>query len=290
LIGSQFIHHYPEFQYTVVTRDIKAARKKLPASVELISSLNTLDNLDGFDGVVNLAGEPLIGKRWSGSDADKIRTSRLHTTAKLVELFHQSNQPPGVFLSGSAIGIYGETGAQSFDEAAELTANDFAAALCQDWELTAAQAAIKTRVVNLRTGIVLSTKGGALSQMLPSFRFGLGGPIGNGEQFMSWIHMEDMLRAMHALLRSNISGAVNMVAPKPLTNARFSAVLASVLRRPAFLRVPPFMLKLILKDSSELLLASQRITPFKLIESGFEFKYPELEGALRNLLTKDSEF
>jgi len=290
LIGSQFIHSYPQYQYTVLTRDVSAAGKKLPATVKLLSSLDELEDLNNFDSVINLAGEPLIGKRWTGSDGELVRTSRLHTTAKLVELFHNSAHPPEVFLSGSAIGIYGDTGSLSYDESAELNATDFPATLCKDWELSAEQAASKTRVVSLRTGIVLATQGGALAQMLPTFKLGLGGPIGNGEQYMSWIHIQDFLRAVDFLLHNKITGAVNMVAPSPLTNREFTSTLAKVLRRPAFFRVPPFILKIMLKDSSELLLGSQRISPFKLSESSFEFLYPALEDALRNLLGKDSEF
>lgn len=287
LIGHRFIQRYPEHEYTVLTRSPEKAKKKLPNTVALLDSLSTLENLDGFDGVINLAGEPIVDKRWTEHQKQAIRDSRWSVTQQLVDLFRLSKTPPSVFLSGSAIGIYGDHGDFVVTERDTSTTLDFAASLCQRWEAIAKEAEPYTRVVHLRTGIVLDPKGGALAKMLTPFKLCLGGRLGNGRQFMSWIHIQDMVGGIAFLLNNKeSSGAFNMVAPEPVTNQQFTEALAAALNRMAVLPVPSFMLKLMLGESSRLLLGSQRVNPDALISQSYSFQFPDLNAALTDLLKR----
>ena len=312
LIGRAFIDKFfKQHQITVLTRDTIKAKQCLPLSVTYINSLATLNNLDAFDAVINLAGEPIIAKRWRIKQKEIIVSSRWQTTKQLVALFASSNTPPDVFLSGSAIGIYGNRGDELLDENAHLTLPmrkaeghgespdeglsvaersqnqhsqteyDFPTHLCTGWENIAKKAKPYTRVVLLRTGIVLAANGGAVAKMLLPFKCGLGGPIGNGGHYMSWIHYQDHINAMHYLLtEKSLSGAVNLVAPNPETNKRFAQTLAKALHRPAILPMPQIALKCLLGESACLLLDSQRVIPQKLLESGFGFTFPNLAISL----------
>jgi uncharacterized protein (TIGR01777 family) len=249
--------------------------------------LQQLPNLDEFDAVINLAGEPIVGRRWTKAQKQAICSSRIDTTKTLVDLFAQSNSPPSVFLSGSAIGVYGDTGTEKTNETSPLIIdkNDFAQTLCQDWEHIANQA-VNTRVVNLRTGIVLGN-GGALSQMLPAFKLGLGGPLASGEQYMSWIHQDDIIQAVYFILeQSSITGAVNLVAPNPVTNLEFTKALGSACNRWTPFRVPKFVLNALLGESSQLLIDSQRIIPEQLINHEFQFIHNDIKSAFGNLINK----
>lgn len=285
LIGQRFIQAYPDHEYTVLTRSTQKAKEKLPASVTLLTCLSELESLDMFDAVINLAGEPIIDKRWTDQQKRTICDSRWDITQQLVDLFRVSLSPPSIFLSGSAIGVYSDHGDLLITERDVATNNDFASSVCRQWEEIARQAEPYTRVVYLRTGIVLDSEGGALAKMLTPFKLYLGGRIGNGRQFMSWIHIQDMIGAIEFLLNNtDINGAVNMVAPEAVTNQQFTQALASTLNRIAVLPVPKTMLKLILGESSALLLGSQRVEPGRLLEASFGFKYPELQAALSDLL------
>ncbi len=285
LIGNHFIQTYTEHHYTVVTRSQEKARQQLPDSVILLDSLSELDNLDAFDGVINLAGEPIVDKRWTDKQKRIICDSRWDVTQHLVDLFRESKHPPSVFLSGSAIGLYGDHGDFDITERDIATQHDFATSVCQQWEATAKQAEPYTRLVYLRTGIVLDRKGGALAKMLTPFKLCLGGRIADGRQFMSWIHINDMVKAMAFLLNTkNINGAVNMVAPKPVSNQQFTNELASALNRMAILPMPGVVLKLLLGESSALLLGSQRVQPTQLLAASFEYTFPDLKIALSDLL------
>jgi len=298
LIGEAFIRQFPEHQFTVLTRSIASQSAKLatfnnnaamPVKVDFIDTLEPLKNLDGFDAVINLAGEPIIDKRWSPKQKHIICQSRWSLTQQLVDLFTNSQTPPAVFLSGSAIGVYGDCGDQPVTEDSAVEGTDFASQLCRNWEQIALGAAPYTRVVLLRTGIVLAAHGGALGKMLLPFKCGLGGPIGGGKQFMSWIHYQDHINAMHfALLESSISGAVNLVAPGAQTNRVFTQTLAKALNRLAVFPLPKKILQLLLGESACLLLDSQNIVPQKLMQSGFEFKFYRLKLALENLLKSPS--
>ncbi len=286
LIGNAFIHQYcAQYQFTVLSRSPLQAKKQLPADVIIIDTLSSLSDLNDFDAVINLAGEPIIDKRWSKQQKQIICDSRWVITQQLVDLFKVSNTPPTVFLSGSAIGVYGNQGNVEIDESYPVDANDFPSQVCERWEKIAQQAEPHTRTIYLRTGIVLSPQGGALKKMLLPFKCGLGGKVGNGQQYMSWIHYQDMISAMdYVLNEQRISGAVNMVAPVPETNQVFSKLLAKALNRIAILPVPKPALKYLLGESSCLLLDSQKVLPKKLLESGFVFSAPSLQLALADML------
>lgn len=290
LIGSAFISKYSDYQFTVLTRSIAASKTRVAASVTLIDSLDSLANLDNFDAVINLAGEAIIDKRWSEAQKARICLSRWQTTQKLVELFALSASPPKVFLSGSAIGAYGHRESEVLSEESAVKVADFPSLVCLDWENAASKAAPYTRVVLLRTGIVLSKRGGALAKMLLPFKCGLGGRIADGKHFMAWIHYQDHLRAMDFLLHnSTIAGAVNLVAPEPQTNAVFTKTLGQVLRRITVLPMPKFVLKALLGESSCLLLDSQKVKPQVLLDNGFQFSFPSLAEAIRHCLQPRDE-
>jgi uncharacterized protein (TIGR01777 family) len=233
--------------------------------------------------VINLAGAAIIDKRWSDERKQEICNSRWQLTEQLVTLFARSTKPPAVFLSGSAIGVYGHHGNDALTEDSTVQETDFPTKLCLRWEDIARRAELYTRVVLLRTGIVLAPKGGALAKMLLPFKLCLGGRIGSGEQYMSWIHYQDHIHAMRYLLsESSLSGPVNLVAPNPQTNSQFTQALAKALGRIAIFPVPKQVMQLLLGESACLLLDSQKVLPKKLLNSGFKFEYPHLAAALNN--------
>lgn len=286
LIGRHFIARYPQHNYTVLTRSSQHARRVLPVAVTCIESLSELDSLDGFDAVINLAGEPIVGKRWSARQKTEICDSRWDTTLCLAQLIAKSDVPPAVFMSGSAIGYYADHGDANIDES-KASGSEFPSHVCETWESQAQSVQGSTRVVLLRTGIVLSPDGGALQKMLPPFRLGLGGPIAGGQQYMSWIHIDDMIEAMAFLLQQpDCHGAFNMVAPKPVSNRQFTRTLGRVLHRPAWFSVPALILRAALGEAACLLLDSQKVVPEKLSLRGYVFSYPDLQHALSDLLEK----
>ncbi len=285
LIGSAFIRQFDEHQYTVLTRSPAHAKTLLPAHVQLLDSLERLDNLDTFDAVINLAGAAIIDKRWSDQRKQEICNSRWLLTEQLVELFARSEKPPQVFLSGSAIGVYGHHGSDDLTEDSPVKERDFPTKLCLQWETIARRAEPYTRVALLRTGIVLAPKGGALGKMLLPFKLCLGGRIGSGEQYMSWIHYQDHINAMHYLLNeASVAGPVNLVAPNPQTNSQFTQALAKALGRIAIFPVPKQVMQLLLGESACLLLDSQKVLPNKLLDSGFKFKFEHLAAALNDVV------
>jgi uncharacterized protein (TIGR01777 family) len=244
-------------------------------------SLEAPPDLRGCEAVIHLAGESVLGL-WTTAKKRRIRESRVHGTRRVVEAIVALNEPPEVLVCGSAIGFYGDAGDAELTEGSPAGAT-FLAQTCQAWE-RAALAAARCRVVLLRTGIVLGRTGGALRAMTPVFRVGLGGRIGSGQQWMSWIHLDDEARlALFAIENLDVSGPLNATAPWPLRNADFTRTLARTLRRPAFCRVPAFALRL-LGDFSHELLDSKRVVPAAATEHGFGFQFPELEPALKNLL------
>jgi len=225
-----------------------------------------------YDAVINLAGAPLNKHRWNDKTKKHIYNSRIETTQKIVDAIKSGAIKPNVLISGSAIGFY-DTG--------------FPHALCQDWELVAMQAAeFGVRVCTLRTGIVLEKDGGALKEMLLPFKCGLGAQLGNGQQWMSWIHREDVLNIICFLLsHDDLSGPFNVTAPIPVTNTAFTQTLAHVMHRPSFLKLPNFLVKLLFGEMGEnLLLKGQQIIPDRLLEAGYVFKFPSLCMALENIL------
>jgi uncharacterized protein (TIGR01777 family) len=243
---------------------------------------------DGVDAVVHLAGAGIGDKRWTDSYKMEILQSRTLGTALLADTMASLDKKPTVFLSGSAIGIYGVRDDTELGEDAAI-GTGFLADVCRDWEAASASAsAAGIRTVLLRTGIVLSPKGGALKKQLPLFKLGLGGKFGNGKQWQSWISITDEVNAIIHLLTSNLSGAVNLTAPNAVTNAEFTRVLASVVSRPAILPIPSFGPKLLLGGelADALLFTGQRVVPNALVADGFHFAHPTLDVALRALLNK----
>jgi uncharacterized protein len=243
------------------------------------------EDVSGFDAVIHLAGEGIFG-RWSASKKQKIRDSRVAGTLNLAQALAQAEDKPKVLVCGSAIGYYGNRGDEALSEES-APGSGFLAEVCQQWEeatTPAVQADIRT--AHLRTGIVLSPKGGALGAMLVPFKLGLGGRTGDGQQWMSWIDVQDMVGAIHHILKNDLmQGPVNMVAPKPVRNAEFAATLASVLSRPAIFPMPAFAVKTIFGEmGEELLLSSQKVEPGKLISSGYPFRCRELAASLKALL------
>jgi uncharacterized protein (TIGR01777 family) len=243
--------------------------------------------IEGFDAVVSLSGAGIGDARWSAARRALLRASRVRTTANLAVALAQLARPPRVLVSASAVGWYGDRGDEWLEEDA-VPGEGFLAALAREWEAAAAPAsAAGIRVVHPRSGIVLARRGGALGRLLPNFRAGLGGPLGNGRQWWSWIALEDMVAALlHAIASDAMRGPFNAASPQPETCAAFARTLGRVLGRPALLPAPAFALRLVLGRSfaDEVLLASQRARPAALARSGFSFGSPDLEGALRSVL------
>ena len=286
-IGRLLIEASQDDEFTIVTRNPSGAMATFSQfnNVKDYVTLQEVSTVDDFDAVINLAGEPIIDKRWTDKQKRVIESSRWDTTRHLVECLSRSTNPPGVFISGSAIGYYGEQGDAVITESSDTSAADFSANLCREWESIAQSVADKTRLVILRTGIVLHPDFGALQRMLLPFKLGLGGPIGNGSHYFSWIHWQDMIAAIQFLLNNqNVSGAFNMTAPNPVTNKEFSKALGSAVGMPAVLPAPPFVLRIMLGKGAELLTVSQRIVPQALSDTGFEFTYTDVDGCLQSLL------
>jgi hypothetical protein len=242
--------------------------------------------LEGVEGVVHLAGESLAAGRWTAARKERLRQSRIEPTRLLSSRLAGLASKPRVLVSASAVGYYGDRGDEWLDETTPA-ASDFLGRLAADWEAATAPAAeAGIRVVALRLGVVLSPHGGALGRLLLPFRIGVGGRLGPGTQYMSWIAVDDLVAAVGRLLAdSSLAGPVNAVAPAPVTNAELTRVLARVLRRPTLAPVPAFALRLGLGEMAEAaLLASQRARPARLLAAGFRFRFPELEPALRHLL------
>jgi uncharacterized protein (TIGR01777 family) len=245
------------------------------------------ESVSGFDAVIHLAGES-IATRWTEAKKRRIVDSRVPVTQHLAAALAKAPQRPRVFICASAIGYYGNRGDEILSEDSP-SGEGFVGEVCRQWEAAAQSVAgAGIRCIQIRTGIVLSVRGGALAKMLPPFRMGIGGNIGNGRQWMSWIDLRDEVGAIQHLLTSDpISGPVNLVSPSPVRNAEFTKTLASVLHRPAILPMPAFAARLAFGQmADELLLASQRVQPAKLAASGYRFQHPDLRNALEGILRK----
>lgn len=246
--------------------------------------------LEGVDAVIHLAGDGIASGRWTAKKKASIRESRVKGTRLLSETLARLERPPEVLLSASAIGYYGNRGDELLDESSPA-GNGFLADVCREWEEAADPARNKgIRVVHPRFGVVLSPAGGALKTMLPPFKLGAGGILGGGRQYMSWVAIDDAIGALHyALTQTSISGPLNVVAPVPATNAEFTKTLGHVISRPTIVPMPAFAARMAFGEmADELLLGSQRVVPKKLLASGYKFRLPELEGALRHVLGKGS--
>lgn len=238
--------------------------------------------VNDVDAIVNLAGEPLAAHRWGGAQKMRIIESRVSATRALVDAVGTAQSRPGVLVNASAVGFYGPHGDETLDETSG-PGTGFLSKVCQAWEGEALRAeALGIRVVRLRLGIVLAADGGALAQMLPPFRRFVGGPLGDGKQWMSWIHRDDVTGlVLDTLAKDAYRGAVNATAPQPVTNRDFSQALGAALARPAILRAPAFALRLALGEMAEMLLTGQRVIPAVAQRLGYRFRYPQLTAALR---------
>jgi len=245
--------------------------------------------VEGAGALVNLAGEPLFGKRWGPEQKEMIRNSRIAAAEACVAALAAAAHPPEVFCSASAVGFYGPCRDEELTESAP-SGSDFLAGVCRDWEQAAMPAQTRgTRTVLLRTGIVLASEGGALARMLPPFRFFAGGWLGSGRQWMPWIHVEDLVSLILEILRNPaFRGPVNACAPHPVRNRTFSRQLARTLRRPCLLPVPAPMLRLVFGPAADVLLSGQRTVPGRALEQGFAFRFPALAPALEDLLTSSA--
>lgn len=275
-------------QLTLLARNPSKAKQLLSRiEIDTFASLDEWEPQIGFDAVINLAGEPIMAKRWSEHRKRILWDSRVVLTENLVKRMASVKRKPAVFISASAVGIYGNQGDAVLDETSQFN-DEFGHRLCVAWE-TAALGAEKAgiRVCLLRTGLVIGKHGGFLERMLLPFKLGLGGRIGEGRQWMSWIHIKDHVGLTQHLLESpDARGPYNVTAPNPVTNAEFTHELGKCLHRPAVIPIPAWLLKLAMGEMAELLLGSQRVLPKKALASGFKFSYEKLEAALNNVLAE----
>jgi len=267
-----------------LSRHPETVAAKCGAGVEAMRTLAEWTPQRAFDAVINLAGEPIVDAWWSARRKQMLWDSRVTLTGELVRRISAAELKPAVLLSGSAVGYYGDRGDTVLDENAGAGAG-FSAELCKAWEGAARAAEPAVRVCLLRTSPVLSRDGGLLGKMLLPFKLGLGARLGNGRQWMSWIHIDDYVAQVLRLLQdAQAHGPFNMAAPQPVTNAEFTRTLAHVLHRPAFFVAPGFMLKMTMGERSALLLEGQRVLPVRLEAAGARFAFADLESALRALL------
>ena len=289
LIGSALVPYLSSGGHRV----IRLVRRRSPSVTDEIPWDPDLDRLDpglleGFDAVVHLAGENIAAARWTANQKARIRESRVRGTRLLSETLAVLSKRPRILVSASATGYYGDRCEQILTEESP-PGTGFLADVCREWEAATDVAAKQDiRIVNLRTGLVLSSSGGALAKMLTPFRMGIGGVVGSGRQYMSWIALDDVIAAiLHMLNVADLRGPVNVVTPQPVTNRDFTRTLGRVLSRPTLLPLPAFAARLAFGEMADaLLLASQRVEPARLLGSGFKFSYPELGGALRHLLRR----
>ncbi|MGE8150555.1 TIGR01777 family oxidoreductase [Pseudomonas vancouverensis] len=272
---------------TVWSRKPEKVAKICGAQVRGIARLEDLGQ-DAVDAVVNLAGAPIADRPWTHKRKALLWSSRIQLTETLLAWLESREQKPQVLLSGSAVGWYGDGGERELTEDSAPVSEDFASQLCIAWEETAQRAeTLGIRVVLVRTGLVLSAEGGFLSRLLLPFKLGLGGPIGNGRQWMPWIHIEDQIGLIDFLLqRNDAAGPYNACAPQPVRNREFAKTLGSVLHRPAFMPMPALALKVGLGELSLLLLGGQRATPVRLLKAGFTFRFTDLRAALDDVSSR----
>lgn len=292
LVGSALVS-FLEASGSRVTRLVRSQPRPVPPRRDEVfwdPDAGRLDSsaLEGLDAVVHLAGENIAG-RWTARKKARIRESRINGTCLLAEALAGLARPPAVLVAASAIGYYGDRGETVLKEESS-PGEGFLAGVCRDWEAAAKPAVQKgIRVVHLRIGLVLSRAGGALARMLPPFKLGFGGKIGSGKQYVSWIAIDDLVRAIGLVLaEKGLAGAVNAVAPNPVTNLEFTRTLGRVLHRPTIFPLPAFAARLAFGElGQELLLASQRVEPARLLASGYSFRFPGLEGALGHVLSAE---
>lgn len=276
-------------EVVVFSRNPDAARAKVPGAAEYVAWTPEVDGawsgaVDGADGVVHLGAASLFEKRWTDAFKREIRESRVRGTRGIVQAIARAERKPAVLVSASAVGIYGSRTHEKLDEGATL-GNDFLASVCKEWEAEATQAEAWSRVVLLRTGIVLDPHEGALKQLMLPFQFGVGGPVLPGTQWLSWIHRDDEVGIiLKALDDDMIQGPLNAAAPQPQTNAQFSRVLGETMGRPAWIPVPGFAVRAVVGEVSETVTTGQYVVPKKALEHGYSFRFETSTAALQDLL------
>ena len=286
LIGRQLCHHWlaQGHRLSVWSRRPEQVHQLCGADVRGVANLQELDH-ELIDAVVNLAGAPIADRPWTHKRKALLWSSRITLTEMLIDWLQSREQKPSVLVSGSAVGWYGDGGERELTEESPPVSEDFASHLCIAWVETAQRAqALGIRVVLVRTGLVLAAQGGFLSRLLVPFKLALGGPIGNGRQWMPWIHINDQIALIDFLVHENTAlGPYNACAPQPVRNAEFAKTLGQVLHRPAFMPLPAFILRTGLGELSQLLLGGQRAMPAKLLAAGFTFQFTDLRAALDDL-------
>ena len=287
LIGRRLCKHWlaQGHQLTVLSRKPDDVARLCGANVRGIAHFDDIGS-QHVDAVINLAGAPIADRPWTRKRKILLWDSRITLTEQLVTWLERREQKPDVLISGSAVGWYGDGGERELDENAQPVSEDFASRLCIAWEETAQRAeTLGIRVVLVRTGLVLADEGGMLQRLVPPFKMGMGGPIGNGRQWMPWVHIEDQIALIDFLMnRDDARGPYNACAPSPARNRDFAKTLASVLHRPSFMPIPAVALRVLLGELSILLLGGQRARPDRLQEAGFTFRFTDLRAALENLL------
>jgi uncharacterized protein (TIGR01777 family) len=288
-VGKRLVKSLSEHQLIILTRNINNAKNNLGSHHQYWQALTDKPHLNDIDAVINLAGEPIVSKRWSNKQKKLICDSRWDITTELTQLISKSTTPPHTFISASAVGYYGRQDQSPVDETSGFH-TEFSHDICQKWEDLALQAqSQQTRVCITRIGIVLGKNGGALAKMLPPFKLGLGGPIGSGEQGMSWIHVDDLIELINYLLNNtNLQGIYNATAPQPVSNATFAKALGSALNRPAKITTPPLALRLAMGEMSELLTTGQFVLPTRTLAAGFEFQFTDINSALQHIINSKS--
>lgn len=287
LIGRRLCRHWlaQGHRLTIWSRKPDQVARLCGAGVRGIAHPDDLGS-EPIDAVINLAGAPIADRPWTRKRKMLLWDSRITLTEQLITWLQRREQKPSVLISGSAVGWYGDGGERELDETAQPVSEDFASRLCIAWEETAQRAqALGIRVVSLRTGLVLASDGGMMQRLLPPFKLGMGGPIGNGRQWMPWVHIDDQIDAIDFLLnREDAQGPYNVCAPSPVRNRDFAKTLAALLHRPAFMPMPAIALRLLMGELSILLLGGQRARPSRLLDAGFTFRFTDLHAALENLL------
>jgi uncharacterized protein (TIGR01777 family) len=293
LIGTRVVRalHRRGDSVTVLTRNTKRAEERLPESVTALRWMTEDEDdwaaaIDGADALIHLAGESIAEERWTDEYKKRMYDSRIDTANRLIDAVEKATTRPQVLISVSAVGFYGNSGEAEVDENTEA-GNDFLATLCTDWEAAVHRAGeYGMRVVTPRLGLVLADDGGVLEKLLTPFKMFAGGPVGNGEQWFPWVHIEDVVGIiLHAMDNERVKGALNAVAPGLIRNREFAVALGDALNRPARFSVPAFVIKLAMGELGETLLGGQRAIPRRTIESGYEFSYQTIERALTDLVT-----
>lgn len=286
LIGKALQESFKEkgYEMLLATRSEPKDQQHIQWNADTGFADEDIERLEGLDAVIHLAGEGIAGLRWTDEKKKAIRDSRVFGTRTMIEAFARIEKKPKVFISGSAIGFYGDRGDDEMNEASGA-GKTFLADVCKEWESESRRAEdLGIRTVLLRTGIVLSKDGGALATMLTPFKLGVGGVVGSGKQWMSWISLVDVVGMInYALENENVRGAVNVVSPNPVTNEEFTKTLGSVLYRPTFLPLPEFAVNLVFGEMGDaLLIDSTKVIPKRMKDAGYEFKFSELNAALEN--------